>query len=81
MKRGDLAANGKAMRALRVLAEATEPFCEEDVWRKARRNGMDTAPWHGALRKLTTRGLAERHGKPGGYRYVITDAGREMLAP
>lgn len=70
--------DGKPMRALRVLAMACEPLHEDDVWRQARRP-FDMSMWHAPLRTLVERGLAERTGRRGGYRYSITDAGREAL--
>lgn len=74
---------GKPMRALRVLA--TDPphgpsgFYELDVHTRASRRG-GTSMWHAALATLVSHGWAERHGKPGGYRWTITDEGRAELA-
>ncbi len=68
------------MRALRVLAEAQASLCEEQVYAKAKRDGSDTAYFHGALRTLVVLGLAEVVGPRGGQRYTITQKGRDKLA-
>lgn len=67
------------MRALRVLAKASEPMYEDQVYASAKRGYSDTAMWHNELRKLCQLGYAERTGPRGGYRYAITDAGRVVL--
>jgi hypothetical protein len=73
-----LAANGKPMRALRVLAGTDEgqPLTEYGVWSATGRNGGN---WWAALATLVERGLAARTGRRGGYEWYITDAGREAL--
>lgn len=64
------------MRALRVLAGAGIPLTEFGVWV---RTGMGERAWHPALADLCRRGLAECTGRRGDYRWVITDAGLDLI--
>ena len=75
-----LKSDGKPMRALRYLATQTRPVYEADVWAALSwRPKGENIYWGDALRTLYKRGLAERHGEPGGFSYTITDAGRDVL--
>ena len=71
--------DGKPMRALRALADVNEPITEQTVWLRARRDMLDATTFHAALLDLLVLGYAKRSGRPGGYRYVITDLGRGRL--
>jgi hypothetical protein len=81
MGAGSLKPDGKPMRALRVLRDTkpARPMSECAVYHRAKHSEMDCGLWHGALATLVARGLAQRGGRPGGYEWWITDAGRELL--
>lgn len=70
--------DGKPMRALRGLGRATGPLDDWEVWVLLGSQG-EWAPCSHALGRLVALGLAERSGKRGNYRWVITTAGREAL--
>lgn len=64
------------MLALRALGSARWPLTEREVRQVAGYEGSRF--WHAPLEALVGRGLAERIGARGDYRWRITNAGREM---
>lgn len=75
-----LTPTGKPMTALRILAGASRPLYEQDIW-TATRETHGPATWHAELAALVRRGYATRSGARGGYHYEITKAGREAIRP
>lgn len=73
--------DGKPMRALAAL-ELTGPDHSRDeaqVHVAARHDPYDYCQWYDALASLVALGYARRIGRPGGYRWFITPAGRSVL--
>lgn len=68
-------------QVLDTLAALGMAATEDEVWREGRRRGHwpDNQILHGHLRKLTERGLVERHGDRGHYSHEITPSGRAAL--